>query len=277
MGEMLKQGLELKQTQKLSPLQMQTIKLIELPLQDLEMRVRKELEENPVLDEETSAETEDPEVQGPREVSLQEFKEDDSIPTYNLRVNNWGPDEKKGYDTFSVKESFSHSLEEQIGFREMTENERAIAYFIVGSLDSDGYLRRDIDSLVDDMAFKGSIHTDEKEVLKVLSMIQECEPAGVGARDLRECLMLQLRTKSQTPAVRLAYRILDTQFNDFSSKHFKKILSKQGINEEQLKEAIKAITKLNPSPGGQIDDSYNDHAKQITPDFVLSYENGEFS
>ena len=143
---MLKQGLELKQQQKLSPLQIQTIKLIELPIQELEQRIRKEIEENPVLDEEQPAETEPD--QAPREVSLSEYKEDDSIPSYRLRSDLYNPkDERPQYSTFSVKESFTQSLQEQLGYRNLTEHQCAVGSFIIGSLDDDGYLRRSIDSI----------------------------------------------------------------------------------------------------------------------------------
>ena len=201
---MLKQGLELKQTQKLSPLQIQTIKLIELPTQELEQRIRKELEENPVLDENVASETEDPD-EAPREVSLSDYKEDDSIPSYRLRVNNYGKDERPQYNTFSVKESFTQSLMDQLGFRNLTEHQHAVAAFIIGSLDADGYLRRDISSLVDDLAFRAGIDTDEKEVLDMLKVIQEFDPPGVGARDLRECLLLQIRHIKHTPDVEGRY------------------------------------------------------------------------
>lgn len=271
---MLKQGLELKQTQKLSPLQIQTIKLIELPAQELEQRIRKELEENPVLDENVAKETDDTE-EGPREVSLSEYKEDDSIPSYRLRVNNYGKDERPQYNTFSVKESFTQSLMDQLGFRNLTGHQHSVASFIIGSLDDDGYLRRDISSLVDDMAFRAGIETDEKEVLDMLHIIQEFEPAGVGARDLRECLLLQIRHLKRTPDVENAEKILRDYFTEFTNKHFQKIMSRMGISEQEMKAAMSKILKLNPSPGGQIDDSYNDQAQQIVPDFVLSLENGE--
>ena len=271
---MLKQGLELKQTQKLSPLQIQTIKLIELPAQELEQRIRKELEENPVLDENVAKETDDTE-EGPREVSLSEYKEDDSIPSYRLRVNNYGKDERPQYNTFSVKESFTQSLMDQLGFRNLTEHQHSVASFIIGSLDDDGYLRRDISSLVDDMAFRAGIETDETEVLDMLHIIQEFEPAGVGARDLRECLLLQIRHLKRTPDVENAEKILRDYFTEFTNKHFQKIMSRMGISEQEMKAAMSKILKLNPSPGGQIDDSYNDQAQQIVPDFVLSLENGE--
>ncbi len=269
---MLKQGLELKQTQKLSPLQIQTIKLIELPIQELEQRIRKELEENPVLDEDVSNEKD--EDGAPREVSLSEYKEDDSIPSYRLRSDNYSKDERPQYNTFSVKESFTQSLQEQLGYRSLTEHQYAVASFLIGSLDDDGYLRRSIDSIVDDLSFRANIDTDEDEVLAMLKIIQEFEPAGVGARDLRECLLLQIRLCKKTPAVENATKILNNHFTEFTNKHFQKIMTRMGLSEDELKAAIAKILKLNPSPGGQIDDSYNDQAQQIIPDFVLEYNEG---
>ena len=270
---MLKQALELKQTQKLSPLQIQTIKLIELPIQELEQRIRKELEENPVLDEDVAKEKEEDEA--PREVSLSEYKEDDSIPGYRLRSDNYSKEERPQYNTFSVKESFTQSLMEQLGYRSLTEHQYSVAAFIIGSLDDDGYLRRSIDSLVDDISFRAGIETDEDEVLQMLKVIQEFEPLGVGARDLRECLLLQITHCRKSPAVENAVKILENHFNDFTGKHFQKIMARMGLSEEEMKEAIAKILKLNPAPGGQIDDSYSDQAQQIIPDFVLEYKDGE--
>ena len=273
---MLKQGLELKQTQKLSPLQIQTIKLIELPIQELEQRIRKELEENPVLDEDLPKEKED-EGEAPREVSLSEYKEDDSIPSYRLRSDNYSKDERPQYNTFSVKESFTQSLQEQLGYRSLTEHQYAVASFIIGSLDDDGYLRRSIDSVVDDLSFRANIETDEEEVLEMLKVIQEFEPSGVGARDLRECLLLQIKHCRKTPEVEIAVKILKNHFNEFTSKHFQKIMTRMNITEDQLRAAMAKILKLNPSPGGQIDDSYTDQAQQIVPDFVLEYRDGDLN
>ena len=270
---MLKQGLELKQTQKLSPLQIQTIKLIELPVQELEQRIRKELEENPVLDEDLPNEKEEDEA--PREVSLSDYKDDDPIPGYRLRADNYSKDERPQYSTFSVKESFTQSLQEQLGYRSLTEHQYAVASFLIGSLDDDGYLRRSIDSIVDDLSFRANVETDEDEVLSMLKVIQEFEPAGVGARDLRECLLLQIRNCKKSPAVENAVKILKNHFNEFTNKHFQKIMTRMDISEEELKAAMAKILKLNPSPGGQIDDSYTDQAQQIVPDFLLEYRNGE--
>ena len=272
---MLKQELGLKQVQKLSPLQIQTIKLIELPIQDLEQRIRKELEENPVLDDETPESKDEDGEEQPREVSLSDIKEDDSIPDYKLRVNNYGKDERPEYNTFSVKESFTQSLMEQLGFRNLSEHQHDIAAFIIGSLDEDGYLRRDIVSLVDDLAFRMNIETTPEEVEKMLHIIQEFDPPGIGARDLRECLLIQLKGLKQTPDVINAQRILTDWFQEFSNKHFQKIMTRLNLSQDEMKAAMARIVKLNPSPGGQIDDSYNDQAQQIVPDFILSLENGE--
>jgi RNA polymerase sigma-54 factor len=271
---MLKQGLELKQTQKLSPLQIQTIKLIELPIQELEQRVKAELEDNPVLDDSPAPEKEDSDDE-PRDVSIDEMDADDPIPSYKLRVNNYGKDERPQYNTFSVKESFTQSLLEQLGFRNLSKHDHDVAAFIIGSLDAAGYLRRDVDSIVDDLAFRANIESSPEEVERLLSMIQEFEPAGVGARDLRECLLLQLKAQNQSREVQLAETILRDYFQEFSNKHFQKIISKLGLSEDEMKAVISRIVKLNPSPGGQIDDSYNDQAQQIVPDFVLDIEDGE--
>ena len=270
---MLKQGLELKQTQKLSPLQIQTIKLIELPIQELEQRIRKELEENPVLDENLPSEKEEDEA--PREVSLSEYKDDDSIPSYRLRADNYSKDERPQYNTFSVKESFTQSLQEQLGYRSLTEHQYAVASFLIGSLDDDGYLRRSIDSIVDDLSFRANVETDEEEVLEMLKVVQEFEPSGVGARDLRECLLLQIRNCKKTPDTENAKKILTNHFAEFTNKHYQKIMNKMGLSEQELKAAMAKILKLNPSPGGQIDDSYNDQAQQIIPDFLLEYIDGQ--
>lgn len=269
---MLEQKLALKQQQKLSPLQIQTIKLIELPVQELEQRIRKELEENPVLDD-SPQESKDEDA--PRDVSLSEIDEDDPTPSYKYKVNNYGKDERPQYNTFSVRQSFTQSLMEQLGFRSLTRHQHAVAAFLIGSLDEDGYLRRDIESLVDDMAFRANIETDEEEVLEMLKIIQEFEPAGVGARDLRECLLIQVRGLKQTDDVRNAATILTDYFQEFSNRHFQKIMARMNISEAEMKAAMARIIKLNPSPGGQIDDSYNDQAQQIVPDFVLTYEDGE--
>lgn len=271
---MLKQGLELKQTQKLSPLQIQTIKLIELPIQELEQKVKAELEDNPVLDDSPAPEKNDDNDE-PKDISIDELDENDPIPAYKLHVNNYGKDERPQYNTFSVKESFTQSLMEQLGYRNLSKHEHDVAAFIIGSLDSDGYLRRDIDSIVDDLAFRANIESSPEEVLAMLKVIQSFEPAGVGARNLQECLLLQLNAQEDSEVVRNAKKILENHFAEFSNRHFNKIMSKLGLSEDEMKAVMSKIVKLNPAPGGQIDDSYNDQAQQIVPDFVLDIVDGE--
>ncbi len=271
---MLKQGLELKQTQKLSPLQIQTIKLIELPVQELEQKVKEEFENNPVLDD-SPAPDKNEDSDDPKDISIDDIDENDPIPAYKLRVNNYGKDERPQYNTFSVKESFTQSLMEQLGYRNLSKHDHDVAAFIIGSLDSDGYLRRDVDSIVDDLAFRANIESSHEEVLRMLKVVQEFEPAGVGARDLRECLLLQLKAQKQTKEVQIAERILTDYFSEFSNRHFQKIITKLGLSEEDMKAVMARIVKLNPAPGGQIDDSYNDQAQQIVPDFVLDIVDGE--
>ncbi len=270
---MAKQGLGLvqTQTQKLSPLQIQTIKLIELPIQDLEQRVRRELEENPVLDD-TPVENEDS-----KEISLDDIQQDDYIPDYKTRVSNWGKDARPDYVTFSVKESFFFNLREQLSFKNLSKQDSDIAYFIVGSLDEDGYLRRDLDSLMDDLAFRAGINCEREDVERMLKVVQSLDPPGVGARDLRECLLLQLKAANQTPQVRLATDILTKDFDAFASKHYNKIMQSRGISEDDMKAVLKVILRLNPAPGGSVADSYADVTEQIVPDFVLKDDDGEVS
>ena len=270
---MLKQGLQQKLQTKLSPLQIQTIKLLELPMLELEQRIKKELEENPVLDEVSDAQEGDED--GPKNVSLSEYPADDPTPSYKLYVNNQGKDEKPQYNTFSVKESFHQSLIMQLGYRNIDERTRSIATFVIGSLDDDGYLRRDLEALSDDISFRLNIETSEEELETILEMIQEFEPVGIGARNLQECLILQMESKGRTRAQEIALTILEEYFSEFTKKHYPKIVSKMGITQEELKEAVDEIVKLNPRPGGQIDDSYIEQAQQIVPDFLLEEKDGE--
>ncbi len=270
---MLKQGLQQKLLQKLSPLQIQTIKLLELPTLELEQRIKKELEENPVLDE--GMEGDDSDEGSGGNVSLSDYSTEDQIPSYKLYVNNQGKDIKPEYNVFSVKESFHQSLVSQLGYSSLNDREKTIAAFIIGSLDDDGYLRRELYALADDIAFRQGIETTEEEVEKILFKIQEFEPVGIGARDLQECLLLQIRSRHPSPEQKNAELILSDYFNEFTKKHYTKIMSRLSINEDQLKDAIEEIVRLNPRPGGQIDDSYTEQAQQVIPDFILEYKDGE--
>ena len=269
---MLKQGLQQKLLQKLSPLKIQTIKLLELPTLELEQRIKKELEENPVLDEATDSEDRD---DSSGNISLSDYNSDDQIPSYKLYTNNQGKDIKPVYNVFSVKESFHQSLITQLGYSSLDDRSKSIAKFIIGSLDDDGYLRRDLESLSDDIVFRTGIETDEHEIEKILKKIQEFEPVGFGARDLRECLILQIDSKDESPSIVNARAILTECFAEFTKKHYSKILSKLSLTENELKQAVDEIIRLNPRPGGQIDDSYEEQAQQVVPDFILEYKDGE--
>ncbi|MFA6770036.1 MAG: RNA polymerase factor sigma-54 [Bacteroidales bacterium] len=270
---MLKQGLQQKLQQKLSPLQIQTIKLLELPTMELEQRIKKELEENPVLDEVNDED--DTEDTSTGNVSLSDYSSEDQIPSYKLYVNNQGKDLRPQYNVFSVKESFYQSLETQLGYSQMDSRSKSIAGFIIGSLDDDGYLRRDLESLADDIAFRQGIETNPKDLEAILKKIQEFEPIGIGARDLRECLLIQIKLKESSPSVELAELILENYFPEFTKKHYQKIMSRLSLTEDQLRDAIEEIVRLNPRPGGQVDDSYSEQAQQVVPDFVLDYKDGE--
>lgn len=272
---MIKQGLVQKQTQKLSPIQITTIRMIATPTQELMQEVKDEWESNPVLEDEPAAERDNEETEEVREISIDELKAEEDIPSYRLNVNNRGRDEVPDYPRFSVQESFSESLMEQLGFKEMSDREREVAEFIIGSLDDDGYLRRDIDSLIDDLAFRMNIYSDADEILRLLKVIQEFEPAGVGARDLRECLLIQLRESQKTEDTQNAIRILDECFEEFTGRHYDKVMSRLGLSKDEMKASIKRILRLNPSPGGQMETDDMDKRQQIIPDFKLRMtENG---
>ena len=260
---MLKQTLQQKMQQKLSPLQIQTIKLVELPIMQLEQRIKEELEENPALDEEPDLDGEDADLE-------------DDTPAYKLYSNNGPREARPEFPTLSVKENFRQQLETQLGFAGLSERERSLALFLIGSLDDDGYLRRDLLSISDDIAFRLGIDTSEKEIAKLLEIIQDFEPVGVGARNLQECLLLQLRARpTKTPAQQIAEKILSDCFDDFVKKHYDKILEKLELSEADLKSAVDEIVKLNPRPGGSSGDGDNTQARQVVPDFSLELNDGE--
>jgi len=263
------------QTQTLTPIQIQTIKLLELPYLELEQKIQKEIEENPVLEDPVEEENEET-GQERKKLSLSEVK-DDNIPSYKLYVNNRGRDEKPQYNTFSVKESLYQSLLSQLGLRRIDQRRRTLASFIVGSMDSSGYLTRPLESLVNDVYLRLGIETDEKELEDILvNDIQQLDPVGVGARNTRECLLIQLKAKeNRTPAVEHAQQILQGYYEEFTRKHFEKIMSKLSITEDEVKDAYDVIRKLNLHPGGQVDDSYTDQTMQIVPDFLLENEDGK--
>jgi RNA polymerase sigma-54 factor len=264
---MLKQTLQQKLQQKLSPLQIQTIKLVELPVIQFEQRVKEELEENPALDEATEAE---------EEYTPPPPSNDDDTPAYKLYSQLATPAVKPEFPTLALKENFRQQLESQVGLSNLDERQRTIALFLIGSLDDDGYLRRPLGAIADDLAFRMGAEATEKELAAVLSVVQDFEPLGIGARSLQECLLIQLRKRDTHTAVQLvAEQILAHCFDDFVKKHYDKIRAKLQIDAVALKAAIDEIVRLNPRPAGSSNDSYNDPARQIVPDFLLELNDGQ--
>jgi RNA polymerase sigma-54 factor len=284
---MLKQKLQQKLLQKLSPQQIQMIKLLEIPAMQLEQRIKKELEENPILEE---GEDEDPETvtqdeddrtdendQDNEEFSLEDYIEDDDTPNYKLSTNNYSDDGKRPDIPFTSTSGFHAHLESQLGLRSLTERQEILAQYILGNIDDDGYLRRRLEAIVDDLAFTQNITTSEEELFEVLQIVQDFDPPGVGARDLQECILLQLERKNQSShTVVLARKIMKSHFQEFTRKHFDKILKRMNISEDDLKIAIDEILKLNPKPGSSYSDPLSPSAQHIVPDFILDIKDGEF-
>jgi RNA polymerase sigma-54 factor len=276
---MFKQNLQLKPFQKISPLQIQTIKLLELPLIQLEQRIKKELEENPVLEEEGIHADEQPVEIADNdndngELSLADYMNDDDVPNYKTSINNNSKNEHKEYSTMSNSEGLQQMLEEQLTFQNIDTRKHSLGSFIIGSIDNNGYLRRDLSSIADDVDFKMGIKSTEKEVEEILRIIQTFDPPGVGARTLQECLLIQLKIKEQTKEIQTAELIINEHFDDFSKKNYSKIMLKLEIGEEQLKGAIHEILKLNPKPGAGYENIFVEQSQQIIPDFILEYKNG---
>ena len=274
---MLKQGLHQKQLQKLSPLQIQIIKLLELPTIELEQRIKKELEENPALEvneEKDNIEKEETKENND-EFSLEDYLNDGDIPSYKLLSKNYSAnDEHKEMPNVSGVD-FKESLKAQLGMRKLNDQEYALAEYLIGSLDDDGFLRRDIANIVDDLAFSLNIMTDEETLERLLKIIQDFDPAGVGARNLQECLLLQLERKDNDDKdIILAKQILKEMFDAFTKKHYEKITKKLNISNEKLKDLINIITKLNPKPGGSYSDPSFKMVQHVTPDFILENESG---
>jgi len=286
---MLKQKLQQKLLQKLSPQQIQLIKLLEVPTVQLEQRIKKEIEENPVLEEGRSDDDEGPMDEQPDDdidtadnddFSLDDYIDDEETPSYKLVSNNYSKDDKKMDIPYSVGASFHEYLLSQLGVRIMDDEKIAVAEYIIGNIDDDGYLRRDIDSIVDDLAFAQNIITNEKSVKEILEIIQDFDPVGVAARSLKECLILQLdkkinSTSNPRPGLVLAKNVLANFFLEFTKKHYEKIISRLGVEEEDMKDAIGEILKLNPKPGSSFADSQAKDFQQIIPDFILEVKDGE--
>ncbi|OFX87983.1 MAG: RNA polymerase sigma-54 factor [Bacteroidetes bacterium GWF2_33_16] len=285
---MLKQSLQQKLLQKLSPQQIQLIKLLEIPTMQLEQRIKQELEENPLLEE---GQTEDENFQEDNndeeitednlndnndEFSFEDYINDEDVPSYKLVANNYSKDDKREEIPFTTGVSFHEHLQNQIGLRSLLEKEHILALYLIGNIDDDGYIRRKLEAIANDLSFSQNIETDEDELLEVLKIIQDLDPAGVGARSLQECLLLQINNKDQESIeIKLARKILKYYFLEFTKKHYDKIVTRLNISEEELKSAINEILKLNPKPGSSYSDSQSRVIQTLVPDFVLESKDGQ--
>lgn len=286
---MLKHSLQFKLSQKLSPQQIQLMKLIQLPTQAFEQRLEEELVENPALengkeeaenyeDDYTDSNADDyDDYDNERietEINIDEYLSNDETPDYKYQANNYSDDDEDKSTPIAAGVSFHQDLINQLNTFILNDDERSIAEFLVGSIDDMGYIRRSIQDMVDDMAFTQGIYTDEKTVERILHVVQELEPSGVGARDLQECLLLQLKHKTPNESIDLATQIIEDQFDAFSKKHYDKLLQKFDVSKDQLRKAIDEIEKLNPKPGGSYDGNQK-MVEHVVPDFTIKIIDGE--
>ena len=269
-----KQVLSLQQ--KLSPQQIQMIKLLELPAVQLEQRIKQEIEDNIVLEEEErSAEDEE---QPPQQISFDEYLREDDTPSYKSRINNFSKDDKQRPVYLTEGRSLQEYLVEQLGYRNLPERDLRLAVYLIGSIDEDGYLRRDLESVADDIAFTMGLETTAGELERLLGIIHELEPAGIGARDLRECLLLQMaQMPVNTRPRRLARKILTSYFDEFVKKHYEKLMARLQISEDDFRDAIAEIRHLSPKPGNLYSEGGTDTTPYIIPDFILDYQDGRFN
>ena len=278
---MLKQQLQLKLSQKLSPQQIQLMKLIQLSTLDLEQKIEAEMGENPALEtgKENTSENQEDDFEGSSsletdQINVDEYLSDDEIPAYRLYANNYSSDDENKTIPLSGGISFHQYLHQQMGNLILNEEEMLVAEFLIGSVDESGYIRRTIDELIDDLAFTQNIIVEKSTLKRILKSVQTLDPPGVGARSLQECLFIQLnKKKKDRPEVENALRIVKDEFDHFSHKHYSKLQERIGITKEELKIALDLISHLNPKPGGALSNTIqNTH---VVPDFILTIENGE--
>ncbi|MEO6818636.1 MAG: RNA polymerase sigma-54 factor, partial [Ginsengibacter sp.] len=289
----LSQRLQQKLLQKLSPQQIQLMKLLQVPTAHLEERVKEELEENPALEaaedghDDKAEENDDFEMDGDDfekdgsendydNIDISEYVNDgdDEVGDYKYRDDNYGDPNETKTIPHRVETSFFDTLKSQLLMLDIDDRQRNLAEQIIGSIDDDGYLRRDVSSIVDDLAFRQNIDSTEKEIGELIQLIQQFDPAGVAAKDLQECLLLQLRRKAADgQPVEIALEIIDKYFEEFTKKHYEKIQKSLELNDDQIKEVINQIIKLNPKPGGQVGDT-NKLQTYVIPDFFVINNNG---
>ena len=287
---MLNQRLQQKLLQKLSPQQILLMKLLQIPTIALEQRIKQEIEENPALEELNGSEENDQEITNDEdepvsddieeydrdneEFDLNDYIDEDEIPSYKLNSHNTSPDDEQRQVPFVSTTTFHELLISQLNMRTLDEKQYQIALHIIGNIDDSGYLQRDLNSMVDDLAFTQNITANVKEIEQLLHIIQELDPPGVGARNLQECLLLQLkRNEDHSLTIKLAILIIERYFNEFTKKHYDKILKKADISEEELKDAINEILKLNPKPGNSLSDTSR-VSQYIIPDFTINNNEG---
>ena len=281
---MLNQKLKLKLSQKLSPQQIQLMKLIQLSTQEFEQRLSREIEENPALDTNNNENLDsdnyddnenDYEIDESNqdEIDISDYLSDDDVPDYKLKSNNYSEESEKDIP-FASGTSFNQFLKAQLHSFSLNKKDQQIAEFIIGSLDPFGYLRRDILDISDDLVFTLGVDASEIEIQKILDKIYLLDPPGIGARDLKQCLLLQLKRKNKGKTIDLAIKIIEDFFDLFSKKHFEKIKQKLNVNNDELRDVVSEIEKLNPKPGG----AFNENTKinsSIVPDFTIKIIDGE--
>jgi RNA polymerase sigma-54 factor len=283
---MLKQQLQQKLQQKLSPAQIQVIKMLEVPTLELEERIRQELEENPALEEGAEL-TNDADADDDfgmddggnnDDFDPEEYMADDDIPDYKLKANNTSKDDKYTEIPFSAGMTFHEFLIEQIGLMQITEHERMLIEYVIGNIDEEGYLRRSPEAMVDDIVFQAGVQTTDEEMYRIIRLVQELDPAGVGATTLQECLQLQLERKDRSDTIKLAIRVIKDYFEEFSRKHYDKIQRGLDMDDVMLKKVMTEITHLNPKPGNAWGGNILEKSMAtIVPDFILENDEGQLS
>ena len=283
---MLKQSLQQKLQQKLSPQQIQVIRLLEVPALEMEERVKQEIEENPALEEgEEDDYSQDENLQDENngeddtidydDISLGDYKNEDDIPDYKLHLVNNNDDDKKDEIGYATGYSLHEYLIEQLHLKKLDKKTKELAEYVIGNVDQDGYLRREVESMVDDYSFQQGIQVEDQEMANAVKTVQMLEPAGICATNLQECLILQLKRKKETENIALAINVLENSFDDFSKRHYDKVIKRHSITENKFKEVVAEIIKLNPKPGSSWTSVLEENSVQLVPDFILENQDGD--
>ncbi len=284
---MLKQQLQQKLQQKLSPAQIQVIKMLEVPTLELEERIRQELEENPALEEGAELDNDSNEKDDDfnsedggnnDDLDLDEYMSDDDIPDYKLKANNTSKDDKYEDIPFSIGMTFHEFLLDQVGLLQLSDKDRLLTEYVIGNIDDEGYLRRAPEAIVDDIVFQAGVQTTDDEIYRIIHQVQQLDPAGVGATDLQGCLQLQLERKTETQENKLARKIIADYFDEFSKKHYDKIMRGLDMDDIMLKKVMNEIIHLNPKPGNAWGGNILEKSMAtIVPDFILENDENELT